>query len=403
MDIKNIRKDFPILDQKVNGKQIVYFDNAATSQRPLQVLETVKKYYLEVNSNIHRGAHFMANKTTVAYEEVREIIKGHINAEDSCEIIKTNGTTESINLVATSFGEKFVHEGDEIIVSEMEHHANIVPWQMLSERKNATVKVLPFDDNGVLKIGELENLITDRTRIIAVNHVSNTLGTINPIKGIIETAHKHNVPILIDGAQGAAHFKIDVQDLDCDFYAFSGHKMYGPTGIGVLYGKKKWLEQMPPFMGGGEMIEKVSFPGTTYNKLPLKFEPGTPNYVGLIGMGSAIGYINNIGIDNTSVQEAELLKYATDRLKSIEGLKIYGESPKKASIISFNIEGIHFFDIGTLLDQLGIALRTGRMCTDPIMDHFGVSGMLRASFAFYNTPEEIDSLHDALIRIKGMF
>lgn len=403
MDINNIRKDFPILEQKINGKPFIYMDNAATAQRPQQVLETVTKYYLEVNSNIHRGAHYMANKTTVAYERAREKIRIHINASDSCEVIKTNGTTESINLVAASFGEKFIHEGDEIIVSEMEHHANIVPWQMLCERKKATIKILPFNEKGMLKIDELEKLITSRTRIIAVNHVSNTLGTVNPIKTIISTAHKHNIPVLIDGAQGATHFKIDVQELDCDFYAFSGHKMYGPTGIGILYGKKKWLEQMPPYMGGGEMIERVSFAGTTYTKLPLKFEPGTPNYVGLIGMGTAIDYINNIGIENTSAREAKLLQYATEKLSSIEGLKIYGEAAEKVSTISFNIEGIHFFDMGTLLDQFGIALRTGRMCTDPIMDHFEVSGMLRASFAFYNTMEEIDALYNALIRIKKMF
>jgi len=403
MDINKIRADFPILGQKVNGKPFVYLDNAATAQRPVQVLKTVEKYYLEINSNIHRGAHFMANETTIAYENAREIIKEHINAEDSCEVIKTNGTTESINLVAASFGETFIHEGDEIILSEMEHHANIVPWQMLCERKKATIKVLPFDDRGVLKVELLEGLINERTRIVAVNHVSNTLGTVNPIKEIISTAHKHNVPVLIDGAQGIVHYKVDVQELDCDFYAFSGHKILGPTGIGILYGKKKWLEEMPPFMGGGEMIDKVTFSGTTYNKLPIKFEPGTPNYVGLIGMGEAIKYINSIGIENTSIREHELLKYATDKLKSIEGLRIYGESPEKVSTISFNIEGIHFFDLGTLLDQFGIALRTGRMCTDPIMDHYEVPGMLRASLAFYNTTEEIDALYKALVRVKGMF
>ena len=402
-DISKIRKDFPILDQNVNGKPLIYFDNAATSQRPIQVIERMNEFSLRTNANIHRATHYLANKTTEAFEASRETVRQYINAGEPEEVIFTHGTTESINLVAFSFGEAFINAGDEVIVTEMEHHANIVPWQMMCERRGAILKVLPFNDNGELLIDQLDSLITDKTKILAVAHVSNTLGTINPIREIILKAHLKNVPVLIDGAQAAAHFKIDVQDLGCDFYAFSGHKIYGPTGIGALYGKRKWLDQMQPFMGGGEMIDRVTFAKTTYNQLPYKFEAGTPNYVGAIGLAAAIKYIQSQDNQALDAYERDLLTVATEKLKQIEGLRIYGEAPSKAAVICFNIEGIHPFDLGTLLDQMGIAVRTGRLCADPVMDHYGVENMVRASFAFYNTFEEIDAFYNALIRLKAMF
>ena len=402
-DISKIRKDFPILDQKVNGKPLIYFDNAATSQRPIQVIERIDEFSLRTNANIHRATHYLANKTTEAFEASRETVRQYINAAEAAEVIFTQGTTESINLVAFSFGEAFISAGDEVVVTEMEHHANIVPWQMMCERRGAILKVLPFNDNGDLQIGLLDSLITDKTRILAVAHISNTLGTINPIKEIILKAHLKNVPVLVDGAQAAAHFKIDVQELGCDFYAFSGHKIYGPTGIGALYGKRKWLDQMPPFMGGGEMIDRVTFAKTTYNQLPYKFEAGTPNYVGAIGFAAAIKYIQSQDSQTLVAYEHDLLTVATEKLKQIEGLKIYGEANLKAGVICFNIEGVHPFDLGTLLDQLGIAVRTGRLCADPVMDHYGVENMVRASFAFYNTFDEINAFYKALIRLKAMF
>jgi len=402
-DISKIRKDFPILDQNVNGKPLIYFDNAATSQRPIQVIERMNEFSLRTNANIHRATHYLANKTTEAFEASRETVRQYINAGEPEEVIFTHGTTESINLVAFSFGEAFINAGDEVIVTEMEHHANIVPWQMMCERRGAILKVLPFNDNGELLIDQLDSLITDKTKILAVAHVSNTLGTVNPIREIIFKAHLKNVPVLIDGAQAAAHFKIDVQELGCDFYAFSGHKIYGPTGIGALYGKRKWLDQMQPFMGGGEMIDRVTFAKTTYNQLPYKFEAGTPNYVGAIGLAAAIKYIQSQDNQALDAYERDLLTVATEKLKQIEGLRIYGEAPSKAAVICFNIEGIHPFDLGTLLDQMGIAVRTGRLCADPVMDHYGVENMVRASFAFYNTFEEIDAFYNALIRLKAMF
>jgi len=398
-----IRKDFPILDQKVNGKPFIYLDNAATSQRPQQVIDRMNEFSHRFNGNIHRATHFMANKTTEAFEESREMVRNYLNAVEPAEIIFTHGTTESINLVAFSFGEAFISKGDEVIVTEMEHHANIVPWQMMCERRGAGLKIVPFGDNGVLDLDQIDTLITDKTRILAVTHVSNTLGTVNPITEIIAKAHLKNVPVLIDGAQAAPHFSIDVQALDCDFYAFSGHKMYGPTGIGVLYGKRKWLDLMPPFLGGGEMIDRVTFSKTTYNEIPYKFEAGTPDYLGAIGLGAAIDYLNRQDKPMIERYERELLLESTLKLKQIDGLKIYGEAPEKAGVISFNIDGIHPFDLGTLLDQMGIAVRTGRLCADPVMDHFGVENMVRASFAFYNTVEEIESLYIALIRLKAMF
>jgi cysteine desulfurase/selenocysteine lyase len=402
-DIHKIRDDFPILNQKVNGKPLIYFDNAATSQRPLQVIERVNEFSLRINGNIHRATHSMANHTTEAFESAREVVRKYLNAAEGAEVIFTHGTTESINLVAFSFGEAFISGGDEVIVSEMEHHANIVPWQMMCQRKGALLKVIPFTDEGELRIDLLDSLITERTKIIAVAHVSNTLGTINPIEALIAKAHLRNVPVLVDGAQGAPHFNIDVQQLGCDFYAFSGHKLYGPTGIGILYGKREWLDRMPPFLGGGEMIDRVTFAGTTYNELPYKFEAGTPHYVGAIGLAAALEYLQNNDSQSLLQYEHELLAEATSKLKLIEGLRIYGEAPRKTGVISFNIAGIHPFDLGTLLDQMGIAVRTGRLCADPVMDHFGVENMVRASFAFYNTPEEIEAFYRALIRLKGMF
>jgi cysteine desulfurase / selenocysteine lyase len=402
-DISKIRKDFPILDQQVNGKPLIYFDNAATSHRPVQVIQRMNEFSLRTNGNIHRATHTLANKTTEAFEASRETVRQFLNAAEVAEVIFTHGTTESINLVAFSFGEAFIGAGDEVIVTEMEHHANIVPWQMMCERKGAILKVLPFSDNGELQIELLDSLLTENTKILAVAHVSNTLGTVNPIAKIIAKAHLKNVPVLIDGAQSAPHFKIDVQALDCDFYAFSGHKMYGPTGIGVLYGKRKWLDQMPPFLGGGEMIDRVTFTKTTYNQLPYKFEAGTPDYVGAIGLAAAIQYVQGYDHQSLADYEHQLLIAATAKLKQIEGLKIYGEAQQKAGVICFNIDGIHPFDLGTLLDQLGIAVRTGRLCADPVMDHYNVENMVRVSFSFYNTMDEIEALYKALIRLKAMF
>ncbi len=402
-NFQDIRKDFPILDQRVNKHPWVYFDNAATAQRPKVVLEKIREFSVITNANIHRGTHDHAIRTTEAYENARDIVKEFLHAEAREEIIFTHGTTESINLVARSFCEKFLTTGDEIIVTEMEHHANIVPWQMACERHQATLKVLPFSDKGELRMELLETLITKRTKIIAVAHVSNTLGTVNPIEEIIQIAHSHNIPVLIDGAQSVPHASIDVQKLDCDFYAFSGHKIYGPTGIGILYGKRSLLEVMPPFLGGGEMIDQVTFKKTTYNELPHKFEAGTPHYVGAIALGSAIQYVQNIGLDKIAAYEHQLLNYATNQMKALGDLQIFGESPAKTGVICFKLDQIHPFDLGTLLDQLGIAVRTGRLCADPVMDHYQVTAMTRASFAFYNSEEEIDLFIKALQRIRSMF
>ena len=402
-NFQDIRKDFPILDQQVNKHPWVYFDNAATAQRPKVVLEKIREFSVITNANIHRGTHNHAIRTTEAYENARDIVKDFLHAEAREEIIFTHGTTESINLVAHSFCEKFLTAGDEIIVTEMEHHANIVPWQMACERHQATLKVLPFSDKGELRMELLETLITTRTKIIAVAHVSNTLGTVNPIEEIIQIAHSHNIPVLIDGAQSVPHASIDVQKLDCDFYAFSGHKIYGPTGIGILYGKRSLLEVMPPFLGGGEMIDRVTFQKTTYNELPYKFEAGTPHYVGAIALGTAIQYIQNLGLDKIAAYEHHLLNYATEQMKALGDLQIFGESPAKTGVICFKLDQIHPFDLGTLLDQLGIAVRTGRLCADPVMDHYQVTAMTRASFAFYNSEEEIDLFIKALQRIHSMF
>lgn len=402
-DVKKIREDFPILQQKIYNRPLVYFDNAATTQRPQQVIDALTRTYTEYYGNIHRAAHFLADKATLAYEETREKVKNMINAETREQIIFTKGTTESINLAAFSFGEAFIQEGDEIIVSEMEHHSNIVPWQLLAGRKHAKVVVLPIDDAGRLMIEKLDELITSRTKLISVAHVSNVLGTINSVKKVAQIARSKGVKIMVDGAQAAPHLKIDVQDLGADLYAFSAHKMYGPNGVGVLYGKKELLEKMPPYQGGGEMISEVRFSGTTYNELPYKFEAGTPNISGVITFGAAIDYLENIGIENAAAWENELLHYATQKLEAIPGLQIYGTQPEKSGVISFNVQGVHFFDLGTMLDKFGIAVRTGHHCADPLMEHFNILGTVRASFAFYNTKEEIDVFVDALKKVIAMF
>jgi len=403
LDLQKIREDFPILDQKIYNRPLVYFDNAATTQRPQQVIDALNATYTTYYGNIHRAAHFLADKATAAYEETRDKVKNLINAESREQIIFTKGTTESINLVAFAFGEAFVKAGDEIIVSEMEHHSNIVSWQLMAGRKGAKIVMLPIDDDGRLMIEKLDELITPNTKLIAVAHVSNVLGTINPIAEIARIAHNKGIRILVDGAQAAPHLQIDVQALDVDFYALSAHKMYGPNGVGVLYGKKELLEQLSPYQGGGEMISEVKFSGTTYNELPYKFEAGTPNISGVIAFGAAIDYINSVGLENLAAWEHELLDYATSKLLAIPGLKIYGTQALKSGVISFNVEGVHFFDLGTMLDKFGIAVRTGHHCADPLMDHFNIQGTVRASFAVYNTKEEIDVFIEALKKVITMF
>ena len=403
IDINKIRDEFPILKEKIYNKPLVYFDNGATTQKPQVVLDKIIEVYTKYNSNIHRGVHFMSNKATEETESARKIVQSFINAGESHEIIFTRGTTEAINLVANSFGEQYINAGDEIIVSEMEHHSNLVPWQMIAKKYNAKVVKWAFTDLGELELDTLKSLINSKTKIIAVNHVSNSLGTINSVKEIVEIAHSKGVKVLVDGAQAVQHMTVDVQAIDCDFYVFSGHKLYAPNGIGVLYGKEKLLNEMPPYQGGGEMIDTVSFEETTYNKLPYKFEAGTPNYVGTIALAEAIRYVQNIGIENIAKYEYDLLKYGEEKLMTIPGLTIVGNAKEKASVISFNIEGLHSFDIGMILDKMGIAIRTGSHCTEPIMQHYGITGTARASFAFYNTKEEIDSLYDGLLRVVQMF
>lgn len=403
IDINKIRDDFPILKEKIYNKPLVYFDNGATTQKPQVVLDKIMEVYTKYNSNIHRGVHFMSNKATEETEKARKIVQAFINANQSYEVIFTRGATEAINLIANSFGQLYINEGDEIIVSEMEHHSNLVPWQMIAEKYNAKIIKWPFTDEGELELDTLKSLINDKTKLITVNHVSNSLGTINPVKEIIEIAHKTNIKVLIDGAQAVQHMAVNVKELDCDFYVFSGHKLYAPTGIGVLYGKENLLEEMPPYQGGGEMIETVTFEKTTYNKLPYKFEAGTPNYADTIALAEAIKYVEAIGIDNIAEYEHELLKYGEEKLKSIPGLEIVGTAKNKAGVISFNIDGLHSFDIGMILDKMGIAIRTGTHCTEPVMAHYGITGTARASFAFYNTKEEIDSLYNGLLKVVEMF
>lgn len=400
-NVEAIRRDFPILDAHVNGRPLVYFDNAATSQKPLVVINAIEEYYKATNSNVHRGLHYLSNKATNEFEESRKVIAAHLNASHD-EIIYTRGTTESINLVAFSFGEAFIKSGDEIIISYMEHHSNIVPWQMLCERKNAVLKVIPITEEGELILDEYKKLLSPKTKLVAVTHVSNTLGTINPVEEIIEEAHAKNIPVLLDGAQAAPHMKIDVKKLDVDFYCFSGHKIFGPTGIGILYGKSKWLSQLPPYQGGGEMIRAVTFAKTTYSEPPLRFEAGTPNIEASIVLAQAINYINKIGLDAIAMHEHNLLEYATEKVQKIEGSRIIGTAQNKSSVISFVVEGIHPSDIGILLDKQGVAVRTGHHCTQPLVDFYKIPGTARASFAFYNTFEEIDIFVKALNKAIAM-
>ena len=401
LDINKIRADFPILSQKVNGKPLVYFDNGATSQKPQVVIDAISKYYQEINANIHRGVHTLSQLATDAYEISRGKLQNHINAKFAHEVLFTSGTTHGINLVANGFA-SILKPGDEVLVSALEHHSNIVPWQMLCEKTGATLRVIPMNLEGELIMSEYDKLLSDKTKIVTVNHISNALGTVNPIKYMIDKAHEAGAAILIDGAQAVPHLKPDVQELDCDFYVFSGHKICGPTGTGILYGKEAWLNKLPPYQGGGEMIKEVTFEKTTYAELPHKFEAGTPNIAGGIVLGTAVDYMNEVGFDNIQQQEKELLEYGTKRLLEIEGLKIFGTAKEKTSVISFNIEGIHPYDIGTIIDKLGIAVRTGHHCAQPIMNFFNIPGTIRASFAFYNTKEEIDVMVEAIKKAQLM-
>ncbi|RCL67882.1 MAG: cysteine desulfurase [Cryomorphaceae bacterium] len=401
LDVNKIRNDFPILKRKVNGCPFVYFDNAATSQKPSKVISSITDYYENYNSNIHRGVHTVSQEATDAYENARKKIQTHFNAKYSEEIILTSGTTHSINLVANGFT-SLLNSNDEILISELEHHSNIVPWQMMCEKNGATLKVIPLKDNGELDYESFLKLLSVKTKVVFVNHVSNALGTINPIKNIILESHKFGAAVLVDGAQASSHLKADMQDLNVDFYTTSAHKLCGPTGIGMLYGKKEWLEKLPPYQGGGEMISEVTFEKTTYAELPNKFEAGTPNIVGAIGFGEAIDYLNEIGFEKIEEYENELLEYATKKLKTIPDLKIYGEAKNKTSVISFNIGNIHSYDLGTILDKYGIAVRTGQHCAQPVMDFFGISGTVRASFSFYNTKDEVDYFYDSLNKAVAM-
>ena len=403
-DINKVREDFPILSRTVYGKPLVYFDNGATTQKPLCVLDAMREEYLNVNANVHRGVHWMSQQATDLYEAARETVRKFINARSTTEIVFTRGTTESLNLVASSFTEGCMQTGDEVIVSTMEHHSNIVPWQLQEQRKGIVLKVIPMTDEGELQLEEYKKLFTERTKLVSVTQVSNVLGTINPVKEMIRIAHEHGVPVMIDGAQSVPHFAVDVQDLDCDFLAFSGHKVYGPTGVGVLYGKEKWLDKMPPYQGGGEMIEHVSFEKTTFERPPLKFEAGTPDYVATHGLAKALDYVSALGMDNIFAHEQDLTHYALQQLREIEGMHIYGHVGDSGdAVISFNVGNIHHMDLGTLLDQLGIAVRTGHHCAQPLMDRLGVLGTVRASFGLYNTREEVDALVAGIKRVSMMF
>jgi cysteine desulfurase/selenocysteine lyase len=403
LDINKIRNDFPILGEQVYDKPLIYLDNGATTQKPQVVIETMEQIYKKKNSSIHRGIHYLSEQMTEAYEEARDTVRKFINALSTTEIIFTHGATSAINAVAFSFGEKYVRPGDEVLISEMEHHSNIVPWQMLCERKQAILKVIPFNDNGELIMEEYEKLLSDKTRIVAVNYASNSLGTVNPVKEITRMAHEKNIPVLIDGAQIVQHGRVDVRDIGCDFFVFSGHKIFGPTGIGVLYGKEKMLEELPPYQGGGDMVDCVKMEKTTYNELPYKFEAGTMNYAGAIGLGKALDYVSGVGIDEISAYEHQLLQYTNKKLEAFEGLRIYGNAPGKINVFSFLLNNIHPYDAGMVLDKLGIAVRTGTHCTQPVMDHFNISGTIRASLVFYNTTQEVDMLVYALDRVKKMF
>lgn len=402
-DIQKIREDFPILDREVYGKPLIYLDNGATTQKPRQVVEAITDEYYSVNANVHRGVHFLSQQATELHEASRETVRRFINARSSNEIVFTRGTTESINLLASSFADSQMKEGDEVIVSVMEHHSNIVPWQLQAARKGIVLKVIPMNDRGELLLDEYEKLFSERTKLVSFAHVSNVLGTVNPAKEMIATAHAHGVPVLIDGAQSVPHMKVDVQDLDADFFAFSGHKIYGPTGVGVLYGKEEWLDKLPPYQGGGEMIQSVSFEKTTFNELPFKFEAGTPNYIGTTALAKALDYVSAIGMENIAAHEHELTLYAMQRLKEINGMRIFGEAEHKSSVISFLVGNIHHLDMGTLLDRLGIAVRTGHHCAQPLMIRMGIEGTVRASFGLYNTKEEIDMLAAGIERVSRMF
>lgn len=402
-DINKVREDFPILSRQIYGKPLVYFDNGATTQKPLCVLDAMRNEYLNVNANVHRGVHYLSQQATDLHEAARETVRKFINAPKVEEVIFTRGTTESLNLVVSSFGDRFLSEGDEVIVSVMEHHSNIVPWQLLAAKKGIAIKVIPMTDEGDVIMEEYEKLFNDKTRIVSITQVSNVLGTINPVKEMIRIAHEHEVPVMVDGAQSTPHMKVDVQDLDCDFFAFSGHKIYGPTGIGVLYGKEKWLDEMPPYQGGGEMIESVSFEKTTFEKLPFKFEAGTPDYVATHGLATALNYVTELGLDNIFAHEQELTRYAMEQMKEIPGMRLFGTSLHKDAVISFLVGDIHHLDMGTLLDRLGIAVRTGHHCAEPLMHRLGISGTVRASFALYNTKEEVDALIAGIKRVSQMF
>ena len=400
---KGVWDDFPILSRTVYDRPLVYLDNAATTQKPLCVLDAMRDEYLNVNANVHRGVHYLSQKATDLHEAAREWVRSFINARSTDEIVFTRGTTESINLVVSSFCDEFMHEGDEVIVSVMEHHSNIVPWQLQAAKRGIAIRVIPMNDRGELLLDEYERLFTDKTKIVSVAQVSNVLGTVNNVDEIIRIAHEHGVPVLVDGAQSTPHFKVDVQEMDCDFFVFSGHKMYGPTGIGVLYGKEAWLDRLPPYQGGGEMIESVSFDKTVFAQLPFKFEAGTPDYVATHGLATAIGYIERIGLDRIAAYEKELTRYCMSQLREIDGMRIFGESEDKDAVVSFLVGDIHHLDMGTLLDRLGIAVRTGHHCAEPLMHRLGIQGTVRASFALYNTKEEIDALVAGIRRVSTMF
>ena len=402
-DIETVRKDFPILSRKVYGRPLVYLDNAATTQKPLCVLDAMREEYLNVNANVHRGVHWMSQQATELHEAARETVRAFINARSASEVVFTRGTTEGLNLVASSFSEAFMTAGDEVIVSVMEHHSNIVPWQLQAQRQGIVLKVIPMTLRGELRMDEYESLFSERTRLVSVTQVSNVLGTVNPVEEIIRIAHAHGVPVMIDGAQSAPHMRIDVQQMDCDFFTFSGHKMYGPTGVGVLYGKEEWLDRLPPYQGGGEMIEHVSFEKTTFERPPLKFEAGTPDYIATHGLATAIDYMEALGMEDIQRHEQELTRYATERLKTIGGMRVFGEAAHKDAVVSFLVGNIHHMDMGTLLDRLGIAVRTGHHCAQPLMDRLGILGTVRASFALYNTKEDVDALVAGIERVAKMF
>ena len=402
-DVNRVREDFPILSREIYGRPLVYLDNGATTQKPRQVVEAMVDEYYNVNANVHRGVHFLSQQATDLHEASRETVRRFINARSTSEILFTRGTTESINLLAFSFGEAMVKEGDEVVVSAMEHHSNIVPWQMMCERKGAQLRVIPMTDEGELQLEALEGLLHERTRIVCCTQVSNVLGTVNPVKEVVRRAHERNIPVLIDGAQSVPHMKVDVQDLDCDFFAFSGHKVYGPTGVGVLYGKEEWLEKLPPYQGGGEMIKNVSFEKTTYNDLPYKFEAGTPDYVATHALATALDYVSGLGMENIEAHEQELTHYALERMQQIEGMHIFGGAKERDAVISFQVGDIHHLDMGTLLDRLGIAVRTGHHCAEPLMRRLGIEGTVRASFGLYNTKAEVDALVEGIERIRRMF